>query len=258
MEFKRYDGFFNGAPQKKFDNELPLCPFCGENPHWNLNIKNGFSASVTCMCEKCKGKLNTEYTILNIDNLRVVDVGEKNLNNLTLNGVYNIMALNSLAKNTNSAENKNRFFENNTSQNITYNVESNNTTKNKRNGAIIGIISFIIVFCLFLWIIIPFSTNNSSSRQLQPVEKSNMSVEESFGYYYVTITGSAKNTSRKTMDYVSITFTLYDSAGNVVGTALDNQSGLGAGETWIYSAIGISTTNIPVSWKSTDITVIYY
>ena len=85
-----------------------------------------------------------------------------------------------------------------------------------------------------------------------------MSVEESFGYYYVTITGSAKNTSNKTMDYVSITFTLYDSAGNVVGTAIDNQSGLGAGETWIYSASGISTTNRPVSWKLTDVTVICY
>ncbi len=257
MEFKRYDGFLNGAPQKKFDNELPLCPFCGEYPHWNLNIKNGFTASVTCMCEKCKGKLNTEYTVLNIDNLRVVDVGEKNIHNLTLNASYHIMALNSLAKTAKVSDVENGFLKQEPIPNITRNIESDTTTK-KRIGAILGVISFIVAFCVFLWILIPGGVGSTTSSQLEPVRQSSMSVEESFGYYYVTITGSAKNTSKRTMDYVSITFTLYDSAGNVVGTAIDNQSGLGAGETWIYSASGISTTNRPVSWKSTDVTVICY
>ena len=257
MEFKRYDGFLNGAPQKKFDNELPLCPFCGEYPHWNLNIKNGFAASVTCMCEKCKGKLNTEYTVLNIDNLRVVDVGEKNIHNLTLNASYHIIALNSLAKTTKVSDIENDLFKKEPITNITHNIESDNITK-KRTGVILGVISFIVAFCVFLWILIPSGVGSPTSSQLEPVQQSSMSVSESFGYYYVTITGSAKNTSKRTMDYVSITFTLYDSAGNVVGTATANQSGLGAGETWIYSASGISTTNRPVSWKSTDVTVICY
>lgn len=259
MEFKRYDGFFNGAPQKKIDSELPVCPFCGENPHWHLNIKNGFTVSVTCMCEKCKGKLNAEYSVVNFDNLRVVDLGEKNIHNLTLNAVYHIIALNSLARTTKSEseKNDNAFYKHPFTENITHTVEHNNT-KNKKIGAVIGIISFIVVFSLFLWILLPGGGGTPTSNQLEPVRQSSMEVEESFGYYYVTISGSAKNTSKKTMDYVSITFTLYDSAGNVVGTAITNQSGLGAGETWIYSATGISTTNRPVSWKSTDVTVICY
>ena len=33
MAFQRYDGFVGSAPQKKMDNGLPKCPFCGEHPH---------------------------------------------------------------------------------------------------------------------------------------------------------------------------------------------------------------------------------
>ena len=152
---------------------------------------------------------------------------------------------------------ENDLFKKEPITNITHNVESDSIIK-KRTGVIFGVVSFIVAFCVFLWILIPGGAGSPTSSQLEPIRQSSMSVEESFGYYYVTITGSAKNTSNKTMDYVSITFTLYDSAGNVVGTAIDNQSGLGAGETWIYSASGISTTNRPVSWKLTDVTVICY
>ena len=99
MEFKRYDGFFSryNIIQKKFDKGLPLCPFCGEFPHWYLTARNGFNlASATCMCEKCKGKLNTEYKILNIAQLKVVDLGEKNVHNLELNTTYSLGILQGL------------------------------------------------------------------------------------------------------------------------------------------------------------------
>ena len=260
MEFKRYDGFFNGAPQKKFDKELPLCPFCGEDPHWNLNIKNGFTASVTCMCEKCKGKLNAEYTVLDIDNLRVIDVGTKNTHNLVLNASYHIVSLNSLAETARIYDVGDDSLKQTPTPNIAHIKESDIAIAKKKRGAIwggtIGVISFVIALCIFLWMIIPSGGDNLRSNKLEPVQQASMSVEESFGCYYVTITGSAKNASKRTMDYVSITFTLYDSAGNVVGTAIANQSGLGAGETWVYSASGISTTNRPVSCKSTDVTVL--
>ena len=260
MEFKRFEGFFGGGLlQKEFDEKLPKCPFCGEYPHWLLNHKTGWSSnSTTCMCEKCKGKLNIIHSGLTIDDLQVVDLGEKNIHNLALNASYHIIALNSLAKIVKTADAQNNFFEQESTPNITHNVGIDHSTTKKQTGVILGIISFIVTFCLFLWILLPAGVSSPTSSQLKPVMQSSMSVEESFGYYYVTITGSTKNTSKKTMDYVSITFTLYDSAGNVVGTAIDNQSGLGAGETWIYSASGISTTNRPVSWKSTDITVICY
>ena len=249
MEFKRYDGFMNNAVQQKFDSELPICPFCGEYPHWNLNVNNGFVASVTCICEKCNGKLNTEYTVLNIDNLKVVDVGNKNIHNLSLNGNYHILSLKSLASNTTR--------ENNTSVSpqSQSNIVASSTANNKKTVVTISVILSIIIFIgLLIWLVIPSS---GTGNRLEPVEKATMTVEEIYGSYYVTITGSAKNATSRTMSYVSITFTLYDSAGNVVGTAIANQAGLGGGETWKYSAIGISTTSRPVSCKSTDVTYFF-
>ena len=111
-----------------------------------------------------------------------------------------------------------------------------------------------IIVLIGLIILLPGSANNGNA--LEPVQKSTMNVEKLAGYYYVTITGSAKNTTRRTMSYVSITFTLYDSAGNVVGTALTNQAGLKAGKTWVYSATGISQSK-PTSHESTDVTILY-
>ena len=130
----------------------------------------------------------------------------------------------------------------------------------KKQNAIYGWIVGIILFIgMLIWLIIPSGGFGSPTvNDLEPVMKSSMKVEEIAGSYYVTITGSARNTSKKTMDYVSITFTLYDANGNVIGTAIDNQTSLGAGETWLYSAFGISTTTRPVSWKSTDVSVICY
>lgn len=96
MEFKHYDGFLSryNIIQKKFDKELLVCPFCGEFPHWYLNVQNGFNLiSATCMCEKCKAKLNIEYKILNIKTLKAVDLGEKNVHSLELNTTYSLEAL---------------------------------------------------------------------------------------------------------------------------------------------------------------------
>ena len=102
MEFKRFDVFLSryNIIQKKFDKELPVCPFCDEFPHWYLNVQNGFNlVSATCMCEKCKAKLNTEYKVLNIKRLKAVDLGEKNVHNLELNTTYSLEALRRLPQN---------------------------------------------------------------------------------------------------------------------------------------------------------------
>ena len=102
MEFKRFDGFLSryNIIQKKFDKELPVCPFCDEFPHWYLNVQNGFNlVSATCMCEKCKAKLNTEYKVLNIKRLKAVDLGEKNMHNLEINTTYSLEALRRLPQN---------------------------------------------------------------------------------------------------------------------------------------------------------------
>ncbi len=99
MAFKRYDGFYSKSLQEKFDGEMATCPFCGDNPHWLLDLKSGLTkGTVTCMCEKCSAKLYTEGSTSGWnDNLRVVDVGNRNINNLALNGTYHITMLGNIS-----------------------------------------------------------------------------------------------------------------------------------------------------------------
>lgn len=95
MAFKRYDGFYSKSLQEKFDSEMAVCPFCGDNPHWLLDLKSGLiKGTVTCMCEKCGAKLYTEGSPSGWDdNLRVIDVGSCNRNNLARNSTYHIQTL---------------------------------------------------------------------------------------------------------------------------------------------------------------------
>ena len=261
MSFRRYNWFFEFQPQKTIDEELPKCPFCGESPNWLLDVKKGVNCNFTCMCEKCQGKLYTEVFGMSMDkNMRIVDLGMKNLNNLSLNAVYHIKSLDTIAQNTfsNVGQHSNTSTgEFGATPHTTYtpSYTEQQSKNNKTAVAVISVISIILFIGLMVWILLP--SGGSGASQLEPVQKSSMQVEEIAGYYYVTITGSAKNTTSRTMSYVSITFTLYDSAGNVVGTAIANQAGLNAGKTWVYSATGISTTSRPVSCESTDVTILY-
>lgn len=149
MEFKRFEGFFNGGLlQKKFDEQLPRCPFCGEYPHWLLNHKTGWTSnSTTCMCEKCKGKLNIIHSGLIIDNLQVVDLGERNIHNLRLNSTYHVSMLSTLASNSNNT----RF--NTKTDNVSMVSDYSDTTvAQKKSWLVIGIfiaILAIVGFSLF-------------------------------------------------------------------------------------------------------------
>lgn len=50
------------------------------------------------------------------------------------------------------------------------------------------------------------------------------------------VKGVLKNNTDKKKDYIQITFNVKDKAGNKVGTAFDNVSALGPGETWAFNA----------------------
>ena len=256
MSFKRYDGYIGSIPQNKIDDGLPICPFCGENPNWLIEFRNSFSSDAICMCEKCKGKVfmkNKGYTYE--DNLQIIDTGFKNLNKLNLNDCYHISTLKYMSRNM--IRNNDFFEEHTTSNENTRNIAKEN--RNKKQGFAIAIIAFIVFCVSFMCFFSPNCLGQPTSNHLEFTQRPNMSVEELYyGYYSVTISGYAKNTSNKAMDYVSITFTLYDSFGNVIGTAITNQTGLGPGQTWLYSAIGVSTTTRPYSCKATDITVLCY
>ncbi len=259
MSYRRYNWFWEFQPQKTIDEELPKCPFCGESPNWLLDVKKGINCNFTCMCEKCHGKLYTEVFGISMDkNMRIVDLGIKNLNNLSLNAVYRVKSLDTIARNTFSNEGQQSNtstggFE--TTPHTTY-APSFSEQKSKNNQsaiAVISVISIILFIGLMVWILLPGGGGNKVD---VVVNASSMQVEELFGTYTATVTGKITNNSSSTLDYVQITISLYDGAGNVVGTAIDNQLNLRPGETWSFSAMGISSTTRPVSCKVTDVT--YY
>lgn len=66
------------------------------------------------------------------------------------------------------------------------------------------------------------------------------------------ITGKLTNNTDKTYSYVQVTFSLYDSEGALLGTALANVTNLEGGGVWKFEAIGVET-NV-ASYKLTDIT----
>lgn len=60
-------------------------------------------------------------------------------------------------------------------------------------------------------------------------------------YGYITIGGKIKNVSGATYRYVSVRYNLYDAQGNRIGDAMTNVLGLGAGESWRFSATSMQT-----------------
>lgn len=153
MAYKRYDGFYGKALQQKIDNLTP-CPFCGENSHWLLDIQTGFSRNtVTCMCEKCGAKLNTESNGFDWnDNMRVVDLGNKNVNELALNSTYHIQALRSISSKTVNNNGDSNLNPTPTINNSS--VSSTNTATAVKNKWVWGVVAFVAVFVIVLSIIL--------------------------------------------------------------------------------------------------------
>ena len=73
-----------------------------------------------------------------------------------------------------------------------------------------------------------------------------MWIEEPAGkydYFATYITGIVQNTSDQTYSHVSVTFDLYDSSGNRIGSAVAAINNLKAGGTWKFEAIGESNAS---------------
>lgn len=77
------------------------------------------------------------------------------------------------------------------------------------------------------------SDGDSTLGCLQMVRK-NGEVDGSFTY----VRGTVKNTCGRDFSYVEVSFELLDHEGNVVGTAIANQTNLRNGETWKFQAMG--------------------
>ncbi len=103
------------------------------------------------------------------------------------------------------------------------------------------------------------SSNNSSSslNSNKAAEKYSIADEalSSSGYGIYKISGTFTNLTDKEINYVSVSYTLHDSSGAQIGTALANTTKLAANGTWKFEASGyVSGDKKVVSFKRTDVT----
>lgn len=102
------------------------------------------------------------------------------------------------------------------------------------------------------------SNNDSSTSIIKKVElvgTPQMNVEyNSYLGYSAEITGTLKNYTSRAYSYVQIEFSVYDSEGNNLGTAIANMNNLQSGDTWKFSASLLSFPDTqPASFKLIDI-----
>jgi len=137
---------------------------------------------------------------------------------------------------------------------IDLNIEPTHKKSNK--NVIWLIIAVAIIIGLVCYFTIDTLATSDSTSKLD-ISGTTMSVEynEYLGYS-ATIKGIAKNNSKKNYSYASVEFSVYDAAGNNLGTALANINNLASGDTWNFSASLFSFPNTrPTKFKLVEITV---
>jgi hypothetical protein len=74
---------------------------------------------------------------------------------------------------------------------------------------------------------------------------------DSIGSLYIR--GTARNESGDDYEYVQVTWSVYDGSDTKIADALDNTSGLEAGQSWRYEALATSADDVE-SYEIQDIT----
>lgn len=73
-------------------------------------------------------------------------------------------------------------------------------------------------------------------QSLELVGNVTMTSSGSYGYYTYNIEGVLKNVSGKKLSYAQVSFVIYDSAGNNIGSAFDNVNYIDVNGTWKFKA----------------------
>lgn len=136
------------------------------------------------------------------------------------------------------------------------NLKTETTKKNKSNKKI-WIIILVSVAAFFVSFFAVDALLSSGNKPKLEVSGTKMSVDynEYLGYSAV-IKGTAKNPSNKNYSYACVEFSVYDAAGNNLGTAIANINNLSKGDTWNFEAHLLSyPSNRPASFKLVEITV---
>lgn len=110
--------------------------------------------------------------------------------------------------------------------------------KNNHNRNIFFIGLPVVIAIVVVIIVVVFLNTRGNEPDLT-ISDTQMSVtyNEYLGYYSVTITGVAKNTSGHDLSYASVEYSVYDEVGNNLGTALANINNLRKGDTWRFEAM---------------------
>jgi len=77
--------------------------------------------------------------------------------------------------------------------------------------------------------------------------------EFGIGFY---IEGHIRNDSDRDLSYVSVSFNAFDEAGNNIGTCLDNNNNLQAGQRWAFKALCLVEGGRVASYEFVEITSI--
>lgn len=133
-------------------------------------------------------------------------------------------------------------------------LDVENTPKKKPTKKIWLIVIAFIVASILIYFAIDAVVSTDKTSKLD-VSGCTLSVEynEYLGYS-AKIEGIAKNNSKKNYSYVSVEFSVYDSSGNNLGTALANINNLLSGDSWNFKASLLSFPSTrPTSFKLVEI-----
>lgn len=99
------------------------------------------------------------------------------------------------------------------------------------------------------------SADASADAQAEPADKYSIEGEELEGDEYSSkVVGTFTNNSGAEIGYVQVSYNLYDSDGNQIGTALANTSNLADGGTWKFEAYGTQGLDKVASFKLGEVT----
>lgn len=105
-----------------------------------------------------------------------------------------------------------------------------------------SLVLLLLCGAMFLTFAVGSSSESSSETPGTKQEKFSYTVDNSYSNSYAYyIEGTVTNKTDRDYSYVSIEFICYDSAGNNLGTALDNTNNLLANQTWKYKAMFMGT-----------------
>lgn len=124
----------------------------------------------------------------------------------------------------------------------------------KKQGPKIGLIIFIIIIAIFI-IGIATSGNDKKTKieKFTIVEGTEKGYADSSNIFYY-IEGTVKNNTDKTYSYLQVTYNVYDTEGNNLGTCLANNNNVEANGTWKFKAICSGETKNISSYKLAEIT----